>query len=235
MIEQHEIVDRAAWLDARRALLQREKEFTRARDELSRARRALPWERVTKDYVFDGPDGRESLRDLFAGRSQLVVYHFMFDPDDDWDAACPHCSFWADNFDPNVVHLAARDVTMVAVSRAQIEKITRYRARMGWSFKWLSSNASDFNYDFGASFRPEEQDERVFNFGTLVPGRADREGVSVFAVGPGGDIFRTYSTHARGIDMLNAAYHYLDLVPKGRGEEGHAPQYWLRRHDEYDA
>jgi predicted dithiol-disulfide oxidoreductase (DUF899 family) len=233
MIEQHEIVERTAWLDARRALLQREKEFTRLRDELSRARRELPWERVTKDYVFDGPDGEESLRDLFAGRGQLVVYHFMFDPDETWDEACRHCSFWADNFDPVVVHLAARDVTMVAVSRAQLEKITRYQERMGWTFRWLSSYASDFNYDFGASFRDGEQDEPVYNFGTLVPGRGDREGVTVFAMDERGDVFRTYSTHARGIDMLNTAYHYLDLVPKGRGEEGRAPQYWLRRHDEY--
>jgi predicted dithiol-disulfide oxidoreductase (DUF899 family) len=233
MIDQHEIVDRAAWLDARRALLQREKEFTRLRDELSRARRELPWEPVTKEYVFEGPDGRQSLRDLFAGRGQLVVYHFMFDPADDWDQACRHCSFWADNFDPIVVHLAARDVTLVAVSRAQLEKITRYQERMGWTFRWLSSYGSDFNYDFGASFRDGEHDQPVYNFGTLVPGRGDREGVSVFALDERGDVFRTYATHARGIDMLNTAYHYLDLVPKGRGEEGHAPQYWLLRHDEY--
>ena len=156
----------------------------------------------------------------------------MFSPDDDWNGACKHCSFWADSFDANVVHLAARDVTLVAVSRAQLEKIERYRARMGWSFRWVSSYASDFNYDFGVSFREDERDRPVYNFGTLAPGMSDREGVSVFTTDAAGAIYRTYSTYARGIDLLNAAYNYLDLVPLGRGEDGQ-PQYWVRRHDEY--
>jgi predicted dithiol-disulfide oxidoreductase (DUF899 family) len=231
---EHATVGHDEWLEARRALLVREKEFTRLRDELSRARRGLPWEPVEKEYLFDGPDGRETLADLFGGRSQLVVYHFMFSPDDAWDQACPHCSFWADNFDPIVVHLEARDASLVAVSRAQLGKIERYRRRLGWSFKWASSYGSDFNYDFGVSFRPGEEESAVYNLGTIVPGRADREGVSVFVKDRSGQVFRAYSTYARGIDMLNTAYHYLDLLPQGRGEEGRAPQYWVRRRDEYD-
>jgi predicted dithiol-disulfide oxidoreductase (DUF899 family) len=226
------VVGHDEWLEARKALLAREKEFTRLRDQLSRERRELPWERVEKQYVFRGPDGDETLADLFDGRSQLVVYHFMFDPEDDWDAACKHCSFWADNFDPIVVHLNARDVTMVAVSRAQLEKIERYQARMGWSFKWLSSHENDFNADFKVSFAPDERESLVFNFGTLAPGLGDREGVSVF-VKDGDEVFHSYSTYGRGIDLLNTAYNYLDLVPGGRGEDGQQPQYWVRRHDEY--
>jgi predicted dithiol-disulfide oxidoreductase (DUF899 family) len=234
LTEQHKVVAHDEWSEARKALLIKEKEFTRLRDELSRERRRLPWELVEKEYVFEGPDGKETLAELFDGRSQLVVYHFMFDPDDEWDEACKHCSFWADNFNPVIVHLNARDVTMVAVSRAQLDKISRYRRRMGWSFKWLSSYGSDFNYDFGVSFAADEQDGPAYNLGTLVPGRSDREGVSVFVKDDSGQVFRAYSTYARGIDMLNTAYHYLDLVPKGRGEEGQSPQYWVRRHDEYE-
>jgi predicted dithiol-disulfide oxidoreductase (DUF899 family) len=227
-------VDHDQWTEARRALLAREKEFTRLRDELSLERRRLPWERVEKEYVFDGPDGKETLAELFDGRSQLVVYHFMFNPDHDWDEACKHCSFWADSFDPVIVHLNARDVTMVAISRAELEKIERYRLRMGWSFKWLSSHDSGFNYDFGASFVDEDRDRPVYNFHTVAPGFPDREGISVFVRDESGRIFHAYSTYARGIDMLNTAYHYLDLVPNGRGEDGRPPQYWVRRHDEYE-
>jgi predicted dithiol-disulfide oxidoreductase (DUF899 family) len=234
-LTEHEVIAHDEWIDVRKTFLRKEKEFTRLRDELSRERRELPWERVEKDYVFRGPEGEETLAELFAERSQLVVYHFMFDPADEWDAACKHCSFWADSFDPVIVHLNARDVTMVAVSRAQLDKITHYRRRMGWSFKWLSSYGSDFNYDFGVSFRTEEYESPVYNFGTIAPGRADREGVSVFVKMESGEVFRTYSSYARGIDLLNTAYNYLDLVPGGRGEGGHSPQYWVRRHDEYEA
>jgi predicted dithiol-disulfide oxidoreductase (DUF899 family) len=201
------------------------------RDEVSRKRRALPWERVGKEYAFATTRGAATLGDLFDGRGQLVVYHFMFPPGD--EEGCKHCSFWADSFDANVVHLAARDVTFVAVSRAPVETLQRYRERMGWAFTWVSSDGSDFTYDFGASFRDDELDQPVFNFGTLAPGRADREGVSVFARGDDGAIYRTYSTHGRGIDILNAAYNYLDLVPLGRGEDGKPNQYWVRRRDEY--
>ena len=229
----HRIVDHDEWLVARLELLEAEKEFTRRRDALSRARRELPWERVQTEYVFATPSGERTLSELFAGRSQLIVYHFMFSPNDEWTEACKHCSFWADNFNPNVVHLQARDITLVAVSRAQIEKIELYRARMGWTFTWVSSYDSEFNYAFGVSFRDDERDQPVFNFGTIVPGLADREGVSVFFKDEEGLIYRTYSTYGRGIDLLNTAYNYLDLVPLGRGEEGRPNQYWVRRHDEY--
>ena len=228
---EHEIVGHDAWLRARKELLVKEKEFTHLRDELSRRRRELPWERVEKEYAFDGPDGRQTQAQLFDGRSQLVVYHFMFPPE--WDEGCEHCSFWADSFDPNVVHLAALDVSFVAVSRAPLEKLSAYKQRMGWSFVWVSSFASDFSYDYGASFAPAEHDEAVFNFGTLTPGMSDREGVSVFFKDDAGAIFHTYSTYGRGIDMLNTAYNYLDLVPRGRDEDDRPNQWWVRRHDEY--
>jgi predicted dithiol-disulfide oxidoreductase (DUF899 family) len=229
---EHRVVARDEWLDARRQLLGREKEFTRLRDEIGQEQRALPWEAVEQEYVFDGPEGGETLADLFDGRSQLIVYHFMFASED--DAGCPHCSFWADSFDANVVHLNARDVTMVAVSRAPYAKLAAYRDRMGWTFKWLSSEGTDFNYDYGVSFAPDETGELVYNFGTKAPELPDREGMSVFYRDEDGNLFRTYSTYARGIDMLNAAYNYIDLVPKGRDEQGRAPQFWVRRHDEYE-
>jgi predicted dithiol-disulfide oxidoreductase (DUF899 family) len=231
----HRVVDHDEWLAARVEFLAAEKEFTRRRDALSRARRELPWERVHKAYAFATPRGEKTLSELFGGRSQLLVYHFMFSPDNEWTEACKHCSFWADSFNPNVVHLQARDVTLVAVSRAQLEKIERYRARLGWTFTWASSCDSDFNYDFGVSFRDDERDQPVFNCGTSVPGLADREGVTVFFKDGDGAIYRTYSTYGRGIDLLNTAYNYLDLVPLGRGEEGQPNQYWVRRHDEYRA
>jgi predicted dithiol-disulfide oxidoreductase (DUF899 family) len=223
----HNVVGHDEWVDARRALLAKEKDFTRARDELSRQRRELPWERVEKEYVFDGKDGRRTLADLFDGRSQLVVYHFMFPPD--WDEGCASCSFWADNFDPNVVHLKARDVTMVAISRAPRAKLAAYERRLGWSFDWFSSADTDFNFDFDVSFR----EEGPYNYGSQTAA-GDREGVSVFYKDEDGAIFHTYSTYARGIDLLNTAYNYLDLVPKGRDEVGKPSQFWVRRHDEYD-
>jgi predicted dithiol-disulfide oxidoreductase (DUF899 family) len=226
----HRVVTHEEWIEARRALLAEEKELTRLRDRVSQRRRDLPWEAVDKEYVFDGPDGKETLSDLFAGRSQLVVYHFMFDPED--DVGCPVCSFWADNFDPLGVHLAARDVTMIAISRAPYETLVPYRERMGWRFKWVSSFANDFNYDYGVSFRHEQFEEPVYNFGTLPPRNSDREGASVFLKDADGSVFHTYSTYARGIDIVNTAYNYLDLVPKGRDEDGRAA-FWVRRHDEY--
>jgi len=227
----HDVVSHEAWVEARSALLGEEKEFTRRRDELSRHRRELPWEAVEKQYVFDGPDGRESLADLFAGRSQLIVYHFMFEPD--VDEGCPSCSFWADNFDPVIVHLNARDTTMVAISRAPYPALAAYRERMGWSFKWLSSENNDFNTDFGVYFGPGLEEEQVYNYGTIVPGRPDREGLSVFFKDDAGTVFHTYSAYARGIDLVNTAYNYLDLVPRGRDEEDDFAQYWVRRHDRY--
>jgi predicted dithiol-disulfide oxidoreductase (DUF899 family) len=223
------VVGHEEWLRARKELLDREKEFTRARDDLTRERQALPREAVEKEYVFQGPRGKETLVDLFDGRSQLVVYHFMFAPED--DVGCKSCSFWADNFNPNVVHLNARDVSFAAISRAPFEKLAAYRERMGWDFHWVSSFETDFNFDYGVSFEPERQDEPTYNYGTLPPRNDEREGVSVFARDDG-SIFHTYSAYARGIDLLNTAYNYLDIVPKGRDEGGRS-QYWVRRHDEY--
>jgi len=223
------VVGHDEWLEARKQLLAKEKEFTRARDELTRQRQALPWEPVENDYVFDGPNGNEALADLFDGRRQLIVYHFMFAPED--DVGCKSCSFWADNFNPNVIHLNARDVSFAAVSRAPLDKLEAYRERMGWNFHWVSSGATDFNFDYGVSFKPEQQGEDVYNYGTLAPRIADREGLSIFAR-EDGSIFHTYSAYARGIDLVNTAYNYLDLVPRGR-DEGDQGQAWVRRHDEY--
>ena len=223
------VVGHDEWLEARKQLLAKEKEFTRARDELTRQRQALPREPVENDYVFDGPNGNEALADLFDGRSQLIVYHFMFAPED--DVGCKSCSFWADNFNPNVIHLNARDVSFAAVSRAPLDKLEAYRERMGWNFHWVSSGATDFNFDYGVSFKPEQQGDDVYNYGTLAPRIADREGLSIFAR-EDGSIFHTYSAYARGIDLVNTAYNYLDLVPRGR-DEGDQGQAWVRRHDEY--
>jgi predicted dithiol-disulfide oxidoreductase (DUF899 family) len=231
----HPVVPREEWLAARKALLEKEKAFTRLRDDLSRQRRALPWVKVEERYVFEGPNGQETLADLFEQRSQLVVYHLMFNPE--WDEGCPHCSFWADNFNGIVVHLNHRDVTLAAASRAPLAKIEAFRKRMGWSFKWVSSGDSDFNYDCHVSFRPEELQSGTvgYNYTRMKMNMADREGVSVFCKDDGGAVYHTYSTYARGIDMLNTAYHYLDLVPKGRDEENLPfTQAWVRYHDRYD-
>jgi len=228
----HPVVSHEEWVAARTAFLAKEKEFTRQRDELSRQRRELPWERVEKEYTFDGPKGKVSLSDLFGKHSQLIVYHFMFPPE--WEAGCPHCSFWADNFNEVIPHLNQRDAAMVAISRAPREKLDAFEKRMGWSFQWLSSGGSDFNYDFGASFTPEESKERVYNYGTIAPGFTDREGMSVFYKNEKGEIFHTYSAYARGIDMFNTAYHYLDACPKGRDEDKlEFVQAWVKHHDRY--
>ncbi|HWZ28495.1 MAG TPA: DUF899 domain-containing protein [Gemmatimonadales bacterium] len=228
----HPVVSRDAWILARTELLTKEKEFTRALDALSQARRDLPWEPVNKDYGFDGPKGRETLTDLFEGRSQLVVYHFMFGPDA--KVGCKHCSFWADNFNPIIVHLNQRDVTMVAISRGPLARLEEYKQRMGWSFKWLSSGGSDFNLDFQASFKPEDVKAKKAMYNFVIyddPEETEREGISVFHR-VDGRIYHTYSTYACGIDLLNTAYNYLDLVPKGR-DEGNRGPFWLKRHDEY--
>ena len=231
----HEVVPRDEWLKARKALLKEEKEFTRLRDEMTRRIRALPWVRLDKTYWFDGPRGRESLGDLFGGCSQLLVYHFMLGPD--WDEGCKSCSFWADNFQGIPIHLAHRDVSFVVISRAPFEKIEEFRKRMGWSFKWVSSFGSDFNFDFNVSFTPEEIEAGKANFNYRLTSEVSDEmpGVSVFFK-DGEAIFHTYSTFGRGIDMLNGAYHYLDLVPKGRDEgDLEYTMEWLRHHDRYEA
>jgi predicted dithiol-disulfide oxidoreductase (DUF899 family) len=234
-IKGHPVVSRKEWFAAGKAFLNKEKEFTRLRDDLSRRRRELPWVRVDKEYVFDGPGGKETLVDLFEDRSQLIVYHFMFDPND--DEGCLHCSFWADNFNGIDVHLGHRDVTFVAVSRAPLAKIEAFKERMRWSFKWVSSFHNDFNLDFQASFTPDAvaSGEAVFNFGTQAPGMPDREGASVFYKRASDAVFHTYSCYSRGIDMLNGAYHFLDLTPKGRDEDAlEDPQAWVRYHDAYE-
>jgi len=233
MTTKHKIVSREEWLEARKNLLLKEKEFTRLRDQLSAARRELPWEAVGKRYTFVGPNGKETLADLFDTRSQLIVYHFMFNPD--WEAGCPGCSFWADNFDRIPVHLKHRDISFVAVSRAPFAKLEAYRERMGWSFKWLSSFGSDFNYDYFVCFTPEEvkNGTAYYNYEQQRPHGEDTVGISVFARDEVGEVFHSYSTYARGVDMLNLAYHYIDLTPKGR-DEGGRRQFWVRRHDEYD-
>ena len=231
----HNIVSHEEWLAARREHLRREKEFTRLRDDLSRERRELPWERVEKDYIFEGPNGRESLSDLFGGKSQLVIYHFMFGPD--WGEGCKSCSFWADNFNGIDVHLKHRDVTLIAVSRAPFDKLDAYKERMDWSFKWVSSFGSDFNRDYRVSFVPEDKKEGKDDYNyALQPFPSDEApGISVFYKDAAGKIFHTYSSYGRGLDMLNGAYHYLDLGPKGR-DEGGLPyaMAWLRHRDKYD-
>ena len=232
-IKNHPVVSHEEWISARTKFLAKEKEFTQWRDDLNRQRRELPWEKVEKQWVFDGPRGKETLADLFEKRSQLVVYHFMFPPE--WDEGCKHCSFWADNFNDIIVHLNHRDVTLVAISRAPLAKIERFKKRMGWSFKWLSSNDNDFNNDFNVSFTPQQLKSKTafYNYQKTDPGMADREGTSVFFKDSSGAVFHTYSAYARGIDMLNTAYHYLDLVPKGRDEDPEDTQSWVRHHDRY--
>jgi predicted dithiol-disulfide oxidoreductase (DUF899 family) len=233
--DHHKIVSRSEWLEARKQLLAREKQFTHQRDELAAARRDLPWVKVTEHYELTRARGKASLADLFDGRSQLVVYHFMFGPD--WEAGCKSCSFWADNFNGIVEHLAHRDVSMVAISRAPLAKLQAYARRLGWTFEWVSSGGTSFNYDFGVSFTPDQLagGEVPYNYGRMKTSSTDHPGISVFYK-QGNDVFHTYSCFARGIDMMNTAYQYLDLVPKGRDEGPPAsPMSWLRRRDEYGA
>lgn len=230
---EHAIGSREEWLVARLELLAQEKDLNRRRDELAVARRNLPWVPVDTDYRFDGAAGERSLSELFDGRSQLLVYHFMFGTD--WDEGCPSCSFWADSFDGVAVHLAHRDVTLVCVSRARHPKLAAYQQRMGWRFPWYSSAPSDFNVDYGVSFTPEQQrDGGTYNFGHVDHPPEEAPGLSAFALDEGG-VFHTYSTYSRGLDPINSAYQLLDLAPKGRDEDQlEWPIAWLRRHDAYD-
>jgi predicted dithiol-disulfide oxidoreductase (DUF899 family) len=232
----HEIVSHERWLAARKALLAKEKEFSRQRDELARQRRALPWERVDKRYVFDTPGGEKTLAELFGKASQLVVYHFMFGPES--AAGCAHCSFWADHYDGMGLHLPQRDVNFTCISRAPLAKIELFKQRMGWKFSWVSSGRTDFNRDLLVSFSPEEIRSGAveYNYKPGPGAAADREGLSVFFKDEDGAIYHTYSTYARGIDLLNGTYNVLDLVPKGRDEDPpHKPQDWVRHHDKYGA
>ena len=231
---QHQVVSQEEWLAARKQLLSREKEFTRLRDELSAERRELPWVKVEKQYVFDGPDGKETLADLFDGRSQLIVYHFMFGPG--WEQGCPSCSFVADHIDGANWHLPHRDVTLLAVSRAPLAEIEAFKKRMGWRFKWVSSFGSDFNYDYHVSFTPDEmaRGKVYYNYAMTEFPSEEAPGLSVFYKDATGEVFHTYSSYARGVDMLVGAYNYLDLAPKGR-DEADLPctMAWVRHHDRY--
>jgi len=231
---QHAIVSQDEWLAARKALLAKEKEFTRQRDTLSAARRELPWMKVEKNYVFDGPHGKEMLSDLFAGKSQLMIYHFMLGPG--WVQGCPSCSFLADHFDGAAIHLAQRDVAFVVVSRAPLNEIEAYKKRMGWNFKWVSSYGSDFNRDFHVSFTPEEKASGSveYNYAKGTFPSEEAPGLSAF-IKDGSAVFHTYSTYARGLDIIIGTYNMLDLAPKGR-DEAALPwsMAWVRRHDEYE-
>jgi len=229
-----EVVSPAEWLVARKDLLTREKEFTRQRDALSAARRKLPMVKVEKDYHFEGSDGSESLADLFDGRSQLIVYHFMFGPG--WEEGCKSCSYLADLFDGANWHLPHRDVTLVAVSRAPLSEFAPYKKRMGCRFKWVSSYGSDFNFDYHVSFTEEEekQNKAYYNFQTQEFIHDELPGLSVFFKDDNGDVFHTYSAYARGLDILAGTYNFLDLVPKGRDEDPDDTMSWVRRHDVYN-
>ncbi len=230
----HRVVSRDEWLIARRAHLAKEKAFTEARDALSRERRELPWVKVDTTYVFDAPSGQESLADLFAGKHQLIVYHYMFDPA--WQDGCKSCSFWADNFNGISLHLAARDVSLITISKAPLAKLEAFKRRMGWTFKWVSSFGNTFNRDYGVSFTSEERErgEIQYNYTKRKYFSSEAPGISVFYRDDDGTIFHTYSCYSRGLDMLNGAYHYLDLVPQGRDEAALSyPMAWVRLHDQY--
>ncbi|MFZ0422977.1 MAG: thioredoxin family protein [Xanthobacteraceae bacterium] len=235
-MQPHKIVSHDEWIAARKAYLLEEKAFSKARDELSKKRRELPWEKVEKNYVFDGPNGKETLADLFGGKSQLIVYHFMLGPG--WEAGCPSCSLIADHFDGAVVHLAQRDVAFVAISRAPLAEIEKFRARMGWRFKWVSSFGTDFNADYQVSATSQEKasGQVLYNYELIKSFPSDeRPGASVFCKSESGEVFHTYSTYGRGLDILIGAYNLIDLAPKGRDESGLAfSMAWVRHHDRYE-
>ena len=227
------VVSEAEWVVARKELLKKEKEFTHQRDALSAERRKLPWVKIDKEYVFDGPNGKETLADLFDGRSQLIVYHFMFGPD--WKEGCPSCSFLCDHIDGTLAHLEHHDVTLLAISRAPLSKLEAYKKRMGWRFKWVSSFGSDFNFDYHVSFTEKEiaKGKIYYNY-EMTEGGEEQPGISVFYKDESGDIFHTYSSYARGGDLLIGTYNYLDLTPLGRREKKGEGMDWVRRHDRYD-
>jgi predicted dithiol-disulfide oxidoreductase (DUF899 family) len=228
----HPVVSQEQWLAERKKLLAREKELTHLRDQVASERRALPWVRIDKVYAFDAPEGRRTLAELFEGRSQLMVQHFMLAPG--WEAGCPSCSFMADHTDGMTVHLAARDVTFVAISRAPLAEIERFRRRMGWKFKWVSSFDSDFNFDFHVSFAsPQTKEQVYYNYGLQSFECEELPGISVFCRDEAGQVFHTYSTYRRGVEAMMGTYNLLDLAPKGR-DEGNGPMAWVRHHDRYE-
>ena len=227
------IVSPEKWLEARRKFLREDKEFSKLRDRIAAHRRKLPWVKVDHPYVFQSPKGRVSLAEMFEGRSQLIVYHFMLAPG--WKEGCRGCSFVSDHFDGALLHLKARDVSFTAVSSAPLAEIKRFKARMGWKFNWVSSHGTSFNRDFGVSFTDEEVEagNAGYNFGPNWIGMTEMPGLTVFARRAAGDVYRTYSTYSRGLDLLIGAYNLLDLVPKGRDEDAEAPMKWVRLHDQY--
>ena len=229
----HRAVSRDKWLSARKRLLVKEKRFSRLRDQLNQQRRDLPWVKIEKDYIFQGPNGPESLEDLFCGKSQLIIYHFMFSPR--WTEGCEHCSFWADHFDSANLHLGQRDTALAVVSRAPIDKIKAFKKRMGWRFNWVSSFKTDFNFDFQVSFTMEQRrsGRLPYNYGTIDMDIDELQGVSAFYMDNRGDIYHTYSSYARGIDLLNTTYNFIDLTAKGRDERPGQAQDWVRFHDKY--
>jgi predicted dithiol-disulfide oxidoreductase (DUF899 family) len=232
-VKEHKVVTQKEWLMARKRLLASEKKFSKARDALNRERRVLPWVKVEKDYVFDTPEGKVRLAGLFGGKRQLIVYHFMFGPG--WKAGCPHCSFWADHYDSVNYHIGQRDTTLVVVSRAPLKQIQAFKKRMGWRFRWVSSNQTDFNFDFHVSFTPEQirTGKLFYNYANLDMDIDEREGVSAFYRDGNGQVYHTYSSYARGIDLLNTTYNFLDLTAKGRDEAPGQAQDWVRYHDRY--
>jgi predicted dithiol-disulfide oxidoreductase (DUF899 family) len=234
-MQPHKIVSHDEWIAARKAYLVEEKAFTHARDALAKRRRELPWEKVEKNYVFDTPDGRRTLAELFGSKSQLIVYHFMLGPG--WEAGCPSCSFLADHFDGAVIHLAQRDVSFAVISRAPLAEIEKFKERMGWRFTWLSSFGSDFNRDYQVSASPDEKTggKAMYNYEITTFPSEERPGASVFFKNEAGEVFHTYSTYGRGLDMFLGAYHFLDIAPNGRDEDSLAwSMVWVRHHDRYE-
>jgi predicted dithiol-disulfide oxidoreductase (DUF899 family) len=230
--ENRKVVSQKEWLVARKKFLAKEKKFSKLRDELALQRRKLPWVKIKQDYVFNGPTGKVTLGDLFGRKSQLIIYHFMFGPG--WKDGCPHCSFWADHYDSVNVHIGQRDTAFAVVSRAPWKEIAPFKKRMGWKFKWVSSFGSDFNFDFGVSFTPEQVRKGVlpYNYGTVKMKIDEREGVSAFYRDKN-DLYHTYSSYARGIDLMNTTYNFVDLTTKGRDEKPGEAQDWVRYKDEY--
>jgi predicted dithiol-disulfide oxidoreductase (DUF899 family) len=234
-IESRKVVSQTEWLVARKKFLRREKQFSKLRDELNLQRRKLPWVKVEKEYIFDGPTGKVTLADLFCGKSQLIIYHFMFGPG--WQEGCDHCSFWADHFDSVNIQIEQRDTAFAVVSRAPLTEIEPFKNRMGWKFRWISSFNTDFNFDFRVSFTPEQVKSGVlpYNYGEYKGHIDEKEGMSAFYRDKEGDIYHTYSSYERGIDLMNTTYNFLDLTAKGRDEKPENPQDWVRYHDEYKA
>jgi predicted dithiol-disulfide oxidoreductase (DUF899 family) len=232
-MENRKVVSQKEWLVARKKLLLEEKKFSKLRDKLNLQRRRLPWVKIEKEYVFESPSGEATLGDLFCGKSQLLIYHFMFSPR--WKEGCAHCSFWADHFDSVNIHIGQRDTAFAVVSRAPLKKIAGFKKRMGWRFKWVSSHGSDFNFDFNVSFTTDQlkSGTAIYNYSPLDMNIDEREGVSAFYRDKNGDLYHTYSSYERGIDLMNTTYNFLDLTTKGRDENPEHSQDWVRYHDKY--